>query len=747
MESAQNTWGEIGDRPEQSGSDPHIPTGEEILDRLRVFGSELDRLSTLQLTEQLETEEFICECLNTLSKSLDIQIVETWLFDQRQMELVRSAPCCPEEEAPLGLSVLDVGEFPDYVDKAKVQRTAVFEDVQNASELQDLFARHLAPRGIRSKLDVQIRSSLRAVGILCCEASTDKCWTPDEISFVSSVAGLVGLALEAVERRNYHKILQQADDWVSQQSETLKRFALMAEHATDAIIIANPKGEIEWVNKGFERLTEYTLEEVAGCKPGPILQGDKTSSEKKAEISHAIAEQKPVRLELLNYSKSGREYWLDIRMDPIFDADGKLEKFIAVEKDVTARVQERQQLAAALEDARAGYRSKSDFLATMSHEIRTPLNGVLAIGRLLQASPNCEAERDKIDLIVQSGENLLDILNNLLDLASLESGKQEIEHEDFSVHQILSQTSALLKDYAAERNLVIDAEIDETVPASVNGDSGKLSQILFNLLGNAIKFSSDGVITVRTRSDISANGRTKLTFSVTDNGIGVSEDIIPTLFEPFSQADPSITRKHGGTGLGLSICKNLCELMGGEIFVTSEQGIGSTFTFHIMVDAAEKQITANAVGPSRSDDSGSPANSVAMTAAAPCVLVAEDNAMNQQIITMIMEAMGMSPDCVANGQEAMDALELKHYDLVLMDVQMPVMDGLTATQNIRQSGKPYSNIPIIAVTANTVEMGAEGYRAAGMNGFVPKPITPSALIREIENVFSAVQAPLALAAG
>lgn len=695
--------------------------------------NELDRLFQYQKNENRTLDDFIQECLRTVSHALAVDRAGLWFIGDHGTILTNHYLFDAKHGSSSSEGSAVVGNASEFVQSFSGSRFIAVADALGDPKTASLVKDYLRPNDIRSKLDVLMLSGQEFRAVLSCEKTgSPHEWTENDTLFAGSVADLLSVALARAERVEFQSILTETNDWAVKKSQSLNRFALVAQHTTDAIIITNPAGEIEWVNKGFEALTEYSQSEVIGKKPGSILQGANTSNRCIRELSKAIFDKTPIHLEILNYSKSGREYWLDIRIEPIYSNNGEIENFIAVERDVTERVQERQQLAAALEATRSAIQTKSDFLATMSHEMRTPLNGVLAIGRLLQTGGFEGDYREKVDLIVQSGEHLLATLNNILDTAALESGSQELEFQEYSVKTIIQQTSALLSDYAAEKNLSIDINTDPSVPDTILGDSGKMSQILFNLIGNAVKFSEDGVIRIQTIAEKQSDNTAKITCSVEDHGIGITADIIPTLFEPFTQGDPSATRNYGGTGLGLSICKNLCEMMGGEISVTSIEGSGSTFKFSFTGDIVSQKALA-------SFDRDLPQiNRPAETAFnfdTPTVLVAEDNAMNQQVIKMVMEAMGMSPDCVANGQEAIDALALKSYDLVLMDIQMPIKDGVTATREIRQSGKAYSSIPIIAVTANIHESATADYIAAGMDGIVPKPIKPSVLMREIENVF------------
>ncbi len=706
---------------------------DHALIRVRNFNAELDRLLNYQRESEPDLIDFVRECTRSASHSLDVERVSFWIYSDDS----DSITCFDMYNSALGThasgDVLLAQSYPAYFYALSINRVIDASDAHTDVRTREFRTEYLQPNDIRSMLDAQVRTSNKLRGVVCCEKVVEmRQWTPDEVSFVASIADFIGLALGNEDRRQSEKVLAQAHRWVHNNAIKLNRLALVAEHADDVIIIADPEGRIVWVNASFERLTEFTLEEVRGQKPGSFLQGPGTAEADKQKLTSALSKHETVRMELLNYSKSGREYWLDIRIDPIFDNNGGLEGFIAVERDVTDRVLERQQLASALEDAQAGIKSKSEFLANMSHEIRTPLNGILATARMIRAQGYSSTDVEKIDLIVRSGETLLSMINNVLDLASLESGKQTIDREDFSVSDVLSNTIALLRDYGSENGVLLTYDIDARVPPILNGDSGKLSQIIFNLLGNAIKFSEGGGASVSVQSREMGGEAIQLSVSVEDDGPGIPPEVLDNLFQRFHQGDNSNCRVQGGSGLGLSICKNLCELLGGDISVSTREGQGSKFTFTVMC-ALPKDVEGNELRDIDAECRGP--TDVHSPGAHPTVLVAEDNAINQKIIMMMLETMGMKADCVANGQEAISALEANSYDLVLMDIQMPVKDGIMATREIRDSDEAFSKVPIVAVTANTSASTRKKCLEAGIDGFVEKPIKPSDLIREIESVF------------
>ncbi|MEZ0226657.1 MAG: ATP-binding protein [Alphaproteobacteria bacterium] len=379
-------------------------------------------------------------------------------------------------------------------------------------------------------------------------------------------------------------------------------------------------------------------------------------------------------------------------------------------------------------EAEAASKAKSEFLATMSHEVRTPLNGILGIVSLLKDTPLDAKQRDYIETVHYSGETLLTILNDILDFSKMEAGKFDIEPVEFSVERLVTSVVALMKGRADEKGLKLVSVIGEGVPAYARGDVTRLRQVLLNLTSNAIKFTPSGRVTLRVTAE-AAPGAVR--FAVEDTGIGISPEDQKKLFKEFSQTDSSVSRRFGGTGLGLAICRKIVELMKGTLGVTSRANEGSTFWFEIPLQA----VAAPAAEASESES--------ALPELRPLsVLVAEDNKINQKVISGLLQKGGHSLTIASDGAEALDCLrdEKTAYDLVLMDMQMPLMDGLTATGEIRRMSGKYKNIPIIALTANAVRGDEQRCLAAGMNDYVSKPVNPEALYRAM-----ARQAPGAVA--
>jgi signal transduction histidine kinase/CheY-like chemotaxis protein len=381
-------------------------------------------------------------------------------------------------------------------------------------------------------------------------------------------------------------------------------------------------------------------------------------------------------------------------------------------------VQERtRQMEDALTRMQEALRAKNEFLAVVSHEIRTPMNGVLGTAQLLQMTEMTDEQKRYVEAIQSSGETLLALINDILDLSKLDSGKVYLDARPIELAALIKEVVELLRAQAQKKDLYLDTEIAADVPRWITGDGHRIKQIVTNLVGNAIKFTQHGGVRVALHAE--QNGQV-LVCQVQDTGIGIPPDRIERLFEKFSQVDSSITRRNGGTGLGLAICKKLVEGMGGVIGVESKRHQGSTFTFRIPLLAAEppaeKRVSAEGA---------------AKTPTGLRILLVEDNAVNQMLALGMLQKLGCKADLAENGEEAVEKAGAG-YDLVLMDMQMPKMDGLTATRAIRQlqlARQPY----IVALTANAMESDRQLCLSAGMNDFLAKPFKAAELQEKLND--------------
>ena len=515
----------------------------------------------------------------------------------------------------------------------------------------------------------------------------------------------------------------------------LAQFSL--EHASDAIHWMNSQGRIVYANQASCRSLERSREELLTLSIPDI---DPLFPE---ETWQAFWEELKTRgsmtFESQRITKHGDRSPVEITAN-YREFDGQEYNF-AFARDISERKRGEQEMRKAKEAAEAANLAKSQFLANMSHEIRTPMNGVIGVAGLLLDTQLTPEQRQYAGIVRSSGEALLTVINDILDFSKIEARKLTLDSTDFDLRAVLQDAIAVLALKASEKNLKLGCELQAGAPSLLRGDPGRLRQILINLLGNAVKFTHQGEVSISVDAEASDTGTARLRFNIRDTGIGFPQARAASLFEPFVQADGSSTRRYGGTGLGLTISKQLVEMMGGQIRAESQEGKGSTFWFTVtFAKQSEKQPPSNASIETKRNEDVPAARPVlpATVAARPHrqarILLAEDNLTNQAVAEAMLNKLDYCAHLVANGEEALHALRENDYDLVLMDCEMPTMDGYEATRRIRdcRAGTRDPHIPIIAITADAMTGDREKCLQAGMSDYIAKPVELQKLAHVLE---------------
>ena len=502
----------------------------------------------------------------------------------------------------------------------------------------------------------------------------------------------------------------------------------------ECIAVTTPDGVLEHVNPSFTRLMGYAAEEVVGRRNSLLKSGEHDQAF-YAEMWNRLRTMGTWQGRIVDRTKSGQRLELFLTISPLRDARGGISGYVAIHRDLGPLLEHERQLRVALDEqtlmldelARAKEQAvnasagKSRFLSTMSHEIRTPLAGVLGTLDLLESGQLEPEQKEYVELAQRSSRALMAVLNDVLDFSKIEAQGVTLEPAPFDVLRAVRDVRELFLAQAQTKGLRLEVQGGEGA-CWVKADQGRLKQVLSNLVGNAVKFTRAGQVRMLVQATPTA-GLVDLRLAVEDTGIGIPADRVGALFQPFTQAETSTARRFGGTGLGLAISRRIADAMGGTLTVTSQEGQGTAFTFALRVEGAEP-VTSSLSGVQLA-----PTDALAMKGLR--VLMAEDNPVNQLVVSRMLQRLQCVVSVVENGKVALERLRTHTFDVVLMDQQMPEMDGLTATRAIRASGTAWAQVPIVALTANAFGEDREQCLAAGMTAFLSKPVSEPKLVRTV----------------
>ncbi len=508
----------------------------------------------------------------------------------------------------------------------------------------------------------------------------------------------------------------------SSRLPTLKQFR-EALNETAIVAVTDQSGKIIDCNKKFCEISGFSKKELIGQNHRLInsgLHGKSFFQEMYKTISSGEIWKGTIR----NKRKDGSLYWVDTTIIPTKNNRGNINSYIAVRFEVTEHVAALKELESAADKIRQAAEAKDQFLANMSHEVRTPLNGIMGLAAALVNKSANPPNREMAELILKSGESLRKILDDVLDLAKLEAGQMTIDSRHFNIREEIYEITEIMRPQAEEKGISFVVDFHSSSEKIIEGDPLRVRQILSNLVSNAIKFTTNGYVHVRVSINQDTD-QSALSISVEDTGIGFDESFAANLFDRFMQADGTIARRYGGTGLGLAISKSLANMMHGTLTAQSEPGKGSTFLLAVPIKVvATTETTAQ------------PESSLDEVSESLRILVAEDHPTNQLVIQHLLEPLGADVTIVNNGEEALATVAIEDFDIILMDIQMPIMDGITATCAIRKREENLGlrRMPIAMLTANTSEAHRQTAHKSGADGFIAKPITMEVLVNGINEV-------------
>nr|WP_323777135.1 response regulator [Amylibacter sp.] len=540
-----------------------------------------------------------------------------------------------------------------------------------------------------------------------------------EMSAVLSMIFMVGYLFSHLSRRA--KNTRQTERALIIQSAEARRLALVAEHASDSIVLMDENHLITWANSQFTDLTGYTLDDAIGHGMGELLNHVDADLAVIKAMNAKIESGQSTNARILNKTKSGATLWMETHQTPVFTEDGKIRAYIAVERDVSELVRREKELHAALDAAKKADQAKTEFLSRMSHELRTPANGLYGGMEILRETALSADQKDAVAILETSSNRLMHLVENIVTVTDVESGRLKVELCDMCVSEVLEAVASLYRAEAADKNVAIQISVDSTAQKPYVADPDLVSRILANLLSNSIKFTDKGAITMYAQVDTAG----QMQISVQDTGIGIDRSKLALIFNAFEQVDNGNTRQFDGAGLGLSTARDLARLMGAEIEVEAELDKGSLFRLVLPLNErrhVSQVAVCKPVAPHHMR-----------------VLVAEDNGTNRLLIKTMLKGAGHELEFAQDGKQAVEQYALKPFDFVLMDISMPNKNGLEATREIRafEAHKHLRRCPIIAVTANVSVEDQRLCFEAGMDEFIAKPLKKELLLQTIGNVIAA----------
>lgn len=597
--------------------------------------------------------------------------------------------------------------------------------VSYPAQIQQLFPddRDLQVMGLNAYAGVPLLGADdEIVGLCCCLWADDQ----EDIALYAQVLEAVAPRLACEVQR---KVLEEERQGAVQEGRRLK---MIFDAEPECVKVVDPQGNLLDMNPaGIKMIEARDLDQVRGL-PITDLVVPCHHGEFQESLARVLAGHEDRRtFEIVGLN--GTRRWMEQVAVPILeDGEGSpVVEMLAVTRDISRHVQMLEELKAQKIRAEEANVAKSQFLANMSHEIRTPLNGILGMSQVLRRQKLEKTPASYVETIINSGEGLLSVLNDVLDLSKVESGTMELQMMPHDVAAATQSAGELWTPKAAEKGLALEIHVAQNTPAEVVADGHRLRQCIDNLISNAIKFTDHGSVAVYLGATQTDNG-SALTLEVKDTGIGIEADQLDALFLPFVQADGTTTRRHGGTGLGLSIARTLITKMGGTITAKSAVGQGTSFSILLPCEFCTAAVTGGPQDPSVPECPPSTAT------AAIRILLADDNALNREVAKALLTPVQAHIVEAANGQEAIDLVEAGHkFDVILMDIHMPVMDGYEFTQRLREASAAWRTTPVLALTADAMQVSAETLAERGFDGYIPKPISEAKLLAEVAAMLDA----------